>query len=304
MEYRNEYEELTKEGINVIAKNYCDPGCVVITPFDMVVDQVTKIWSENILNEHHYDTCGYGTWCAIEGRVKNDRAAYTIKDFSNKAKIPELMEDIWNECFNILEQRGVEKEKLPGYEEVFSKQVKNNVISRFTQDLEFFFKKNEIRTYRYIWNHYNYHIFEGSQGLGLDVDTKHIWHTTSKTGLANPYNMLKNKRGFNAEVCYVSRTYLTRHGDGPLENEVQSEELNNNIIDTTNVFNNLQGELRYGLIDKEKQEQRINDDYKIAEKDEKFIKTIAFTHCNEYSYDIQNSNYISDHKCRVKKINP
>ena len=43
-------------------------------------------------------------------------------------------------------------------------------------------------------------------------------------------------------VLYVTRTYLTRHGAGPLENEDPSIKL----LDTTNVNNNWQGTIRFG----------------------------------------------------------
>lgn len=43
-------------------------------------------------------------------------------------------------------------------------------------------------------------------------------------------------------ALYVTRTYLTRHGAGPLENEDSGIKL----LDTTNVHNDWQGTIRFG----------------------------------------------------------
>ena len=62
--------------------------------------------------------------------------------------------------------------------------------------------------------------FEGAQGLCLDMDNKEAWpHVThSKTGMHNVRQLWKGE----FETYYVSRTYFTRHGAGPLPGEIQS----------------------------------------------------------------------------------
>ena len=53
------------------------------------------------------------------------------------------------------------------------------------------------------------------------------------------------------EVRYVTRSYLTRHGAGPLPTECQKETINADMADRTNVPNPHQQSLRYGLFDPE-----------------------------------------------------
>jgi adenylosuccinate synthase len=89
-------------------------------------------------------------------------------------------------------------------------------------------------------------IFEGAQGLMLDEDRIDQWpHVTrSKTGLDNVV-FLANKFGLdNLDVTYVSRTYLTRHGAGPLAGECDWK-----LPDCTNIANQFQGQLRFAPLD-------------------------------------------------------
>lgn len=90
-------------------------------------------------------------------------------------------------------------------------------------------------------------IFETGQGLLLDQDYEayapHL--TSSKTGIHNPTIFLE-KRGLSLEeAIYVTRPYVTRHGNGPLPCEVDRFELPGVGEDLTNRPNQWQGTLRY-----------------------------------------------------------
>ncbi len=87
-----------------------------------------------------------------------------------------------------------------------------------------------------------YVIFEGAQGLMLDEDRKdqfpHV--TRSKTGLTNVLHLAPQFGIDKLDVTYASRTYMTRHGAGPLVGECDWQ-----FTDTTNVPNQYQGVLRF-----------------------------------------------------------
>ena len=90
-------------------------------------------------------------------------------------------------------------------------------------------------------------IFETGQGLLLDQDYEtyapHL--TSSKTGIYNSAIFLE-KRGLTLdEAIYVTRPYVTRHGNGPLPCEVDPSELPGVGEDLTNQPNEWQGTLRY-----------------------------------------------------------
>lgn len=90
-------------------------------------------------------------------------------------------------------------------------------------------------------------IFEAGQGLLLDrnneVFSPHV--TASDTGLKNPCRFMGRIGAALDEVVYVSRTYVTRHGPGPLPNECPRELLGHIREDRTNATNAWQGSLRY-----------------------------------------------------------
>lgn len=83
-------------------------------------------------------------------------------------------------------------------------------------------------------------IFEGSQGLGLDMEMGTFPHVThARVGYSGISQELLNQFD-QRQVTYVTRAYLTRHGNGPMETSgtVQYE-------DDTNVANKGQGSIRF-----------------------------------------------------------
>lgn len=298
MEFYREYTELYNKGIKV-PLCFCNPNAKVITPFDMVVDRAFEENFTKVNGEKEYASCMLGSWCAAEDRIPLGRTAYSISDFKNIELIPFLMEEIWKDCISILNSRGIDIESTS-----FSYIIKNKniIVHNFTKDLEFFFSKVKFVDFDTLWEEHNSFVFETGQGLGLDKDVDNRWHTTSSTGVMNPFNMLKDKSDFNAEVCYVTRSYLTRHGAGPLEEQVDKREINDSMVDSTNVYTEFVGSLRYGFLEKQKQKQRIEKDWSIVGKDNRFKKSIAVTHCNEFENTYGDSKYVSSSKFSVKEL--
>ena len=126
---------------------------------------------------------------------------------------------------------------------------------------------------------YDYVIFEGAQGLLLDQNNlEYAPHLTpGSTGIKNPMDIIA-KRKADVEVCYVTRTYMTRHGAGRFDTECSKKEINSQITDLTNIPNPYQDTIRYGTLDLVDLKDRIENDSKgFAVK-----KSLAVTHCNEY----------------------
>lgn len=90
-------------------------------------------------------------------------------------------------------------------------------------------------------------VFEGSQGLLLDMDNKDSFpHVTrSNTGLKNVRALCARAGITDIEPYYVSRTYLTRHGAGPLPGEDPTLW----FADDTNTENDWQGKIRFAPLD-------------------------------------------------------
>jgi len=107
-------------------------------------------------------------------------------------------------------------------------------------------------------------VFEGAQGLLLDQDSEFYPHVThSKTGITNVIQIARETGIDQIDAVYVARTYLTRHGAGPLPGEDPALSYH----DDTNVENEWQGKLRFapmlpGLIS-----NAVFADYAIARED-------------------------------------
>ncbi len=91
-------------------------------------------------------------------------------------------------------------------------------------------------------------VFEGSQGLLLDQDNREYFpHVTrSHTGLKNVRALCAQAGIDQIDAYYVSRTYLTRHGAGPLP----GEDPGLSFADDTNHQNTYQGDLRFAPLDR------------------------------------------------------
>ena len=98
-------------------------------------------------------------------------------------------------------------------------------------------------------------VFEGTQGLLLDQGSREFFpHVTrSHTGLQNVRALCAQAGIADIEAYYITRTYLTRHGAGPLPGEDRAL----SFEDDTNVENRYQGRLRFAPLDARALQQRI-----------------------------------------------
>ena len=86
------------------------------------------------------------------------------------------------------------------------------------------------------------YVFEGSQGILLDQRFGIMpYCTPSNTTSQNAYELLKRLNlHTKVEVCYVTRPYITRHGNGPFCSTKPVRE----VIDPNNKYNDFQKTLR------------------------------------------------------------
>ena len=96
---------------------------------------------------------------------------------------------------------------------------------------------------------YEITVFEGAQGLLLDSENEsfapHV--TASRTGLHNPLKLCEECGIALGLAVYVMRSYVTRHGAGPLPCECDRTVLGDIGPDPTNVENRWQGRIRYAF---------------------------------------------------------
>lgn len=107
-------------------------------------------------------------------------------------------------------------------------------------------------------------VLEGAQGLLLDQTNGAFPHVTrSNTGLANALDIAIESGIQALDVTYVTRAYLTRHGAGPLANELPTKPYAD-IVDLTNQPNTYQGSLRFAYLDHDQLAAAIQHDLQSA----------------------------------------
>ena len=102
-------------------------------------------------------------------------------------------------------------------------------------------------------------VFEGAQGLLLDQNNKEFFPhlTRSNTGMKNVRALCAQANITDIDTYYVSRTYLTRHGSGPLPGEDAAL----SYPDDTNVEHSYQGSIRFAPLDINKLRSRCAEDF-------------------------------------------
>jgi len=116
-------------------------------------------------------------------------------------------------------------------------------------------------------------IFEGAQGLLLSQDN--VWRmphlTPSYCGMRNVRKLAWQAGIDRVEPYYVSRTYMTRHGNGPLV----WEDPGMKFKDNTNTRNQWQGKLRQAPLNGYSMIKRIHTDHEKP--------NLVLTHCDQRS---------------------
>lgn len=164
-----------------------------------------------------------------------------------------------------------------------STEVLENIAAEVLRNRDYVRLADNVQT---LLKEYDRVIFENGQGLLLDEDNEkfapHV--TASRTGLENPCAFLKRYDMELDEVVYVTRSYVTRHGAGPLPYECSPGEIGLYQADRTNVANPWQGKLRFaphGSID-----EFVNpvlEDLEVAKKYDVLsrYRSLMVTHLNE-----------------------
>lgn len=278
--FKKEYEELERKG--VATKTFVHKDCLVTTPFDMIINQIV----EEYRNENRHGSCGLGVNETIVRNNKLDKI--TISEILS---ILPLVNHVYSNLDYIASYYFPDRLKELGIESIPTKWVeilskKENIIENYISDLYMMQSIIEFVDDS-IFDKYEYVIFEGAQGLLLDQNNMEYFPhlTPSNTGLTNPVSMLKGRDVKDVEVCYVTRTYMTRHGAGRFDTECSKDEINPSMVDLTNVPNEFQGTLRYGKLDWNDLKNRIENDFEKNSNGLDIKKSLAITHLNEYVID-------------------
>ena len=220
-------------------KVFIHPKCRIVLPCDVMRNRAKEV-ARGI---HRHGSCGMGIY---ECAKRNQNSNHTL-----------YMMDMMD-SFTLYS-------KAIALEKIFSNMVNDEVynIDNFMRAADYVVRNCQVVELNQIAQKFDTLIFEGGQGLLLDQcnkgDFPHL--TPSSVGSYNIHNLINNFGAESTDVFYVSRSYMTRHGAGPMDTECTKEYINPDIVDATNLRNDWQGELRFGYLDTDKLYQRVKADF-------------------------------------------
>ena len=291
MIFSQEVEELTALGYE--PRVYIHPLCKISNPFDMILNQII----EEHRSGRRHGSCGVGIYETLL-RTKEDKYSIFFGElfFLTDEQIRSRLQTIRDEWI----KTRFSMEDIEFISEEWSNIINSSsLIDHYLIDLKFM-KDISVKANNSILSRYKNIVFENGQGLLLDQNnTEYYPHLTpSNTGCKNALDIISksfpNKQNLKIEACYVTRTYLTRHGAGRLDNECKREDINKDMFDHTNLPNPHQGTLRYGYLITGDLMLRILKDFKLLSNQYPLNSTcsLAMTHVNEYiDDDVWNMNY-------------
>ena len=210
-------------------------------------DVLLNMGAELARGKNRHGSCGMG----IEECVQRNAAGYgiTVEELAGWTK-----QDLVDRLKQIRKEYTGRRAKIlgiypsnPYYEMLYNEIVLKNFVEEVKKNVNLLTLVDADRKWLEEIKHFQHLIFETGQGLLLDQDYEayapHL--TSSKTGIHNPAVFLEKRGLFLDEAIYVTRPYVTRHGNGPLPCEVDPSELPGVGEDLTNRPNEWQGTLRY-----------------------------------------------------------
>ncbi len=215
----NEQKELEKKNGNTTL--YIHPLAKVTTPFD--------VWHNrnNVKNLSH-GSCGKG----IGATMKRNEGPYKLYAIDLVAPKPLLIERL---------------KSIANYYGISDSEDLQNEVSYFLQSVAAIDWK--IKDYSFL-KQYETIIFEGSQGVLLDMNHGVFPNVTyANTTAKNAIEICNKLQIDDIETFYVSRSYVTRHGNGWMLNEEEITLINNE--EETCTYNEYQKHLRFGKLNLE-----------------------------------------------------
>ena len=209
---------------------YIHPLAKLTTPADVAYNK----WREMRLN---HGSCGLGVGATMTRNETTGYKLYAI-DLLNKSTLKEKVNNIYEYYRGqIVRETGLDSD-------FFMKEYDTELhyFNHYSNELKF-----HIKSYDFLRD-YNNLIFEGSQGVMLDMNHGIFPNVTyANTTSKNAIEISKKLNIKDIEIYYVTRCYQTRHGIGWMSGKDLMGEINN--PDETNVLGEWQGEFRIKEID-------------------------------------------------------
>jgi adenylosuccinate synthase len=275
MQFSREYRQLTAMGAAPVF--HMDRDCRFTTPYDMLVNQ--KVHQA----QGTHGTCGMGIWETYKRYAGGEGLTVGAYMAMTEVQRYRYLDQIRAGALARLADMGTPEQMR----EALALAGDERLLVNFMEDLEDMAALTEEGGLcgPEILLSYDNVVFENGQGLILDWsddEEKAVYTTPSRTGLAAVSSLVEQVfSGQSVEVCYVTRSYQTRHGDGPMDGECPREELGRGVRELTNQTNPFQGHFRFGRLEVEGLHERIRRDFGDRGSRNTYKKSIAVTHLDQ-----------------------
>ncbi|MFY0656324.1 MAG: adenylosuccinate synthetase [Neptunomonas phycophila] len=256
---------------------FIHPTAKVTTPYDVMINWALE--DKRKVSHSAHGSCGFGIGQTEE---RHESIQLLTHQLDNPDVIRSTLRKIRDEYYKPF----VVKHRLSGYlDESFNDdQIIEDFIAHCHMMLEMVYVADYTRLVSF-----DHIVCEGAQGLLLDQEHKWFPHVTrSNTGLTNVEEIYKQINHENLDpvidVYYISRSYLTRHGNGPLPFECEGK-IYSSIVDNTNFTNHYQGALRFAPLNLDLLRESISND--IENVDIEVNTTLVVTCFNQLPNTIQ-----------------
>ncbi|MBR4431283.1 MAG: adenylosuccinate synthetase [Clostridiales bacterium] len=221
----NDFAKVSSKPVKI----YASPLCNITLLYDVYINQKR----EELRGSDKHGSCGMGIWEATKrslngfGVTLGEIHSNTVSELA--AKLAKIESDYVSSKiakFGISEELNLDTLE---YADILKDALEKHVVL-VDDELSFLMSYDNV-------------VFEGGQGLLLDTARDDLWpHTTcSRTNLTNPVMILESHGLKLDEAVYVTRTYLTRHGAGPFNEDPELD-----FVDETNITNPWQDKMRFG----------------------------------------------------------
>lgn len=213
-----------------------DPLCPVTTPYDIAYNQALESYSTR-----RHGSVGVGFGATIERHHHTPH-----KLFIQDLKYPMILDHKLKEIRNYYLGKAIN-------EAIHYPHPGDSEIDVFKKDASSMTEFADMKSENKVFEQYRHNtiIFEGAQGIMLDMDHGFFPHVTrSHTTCRNAMEMINRNKLNPPDIYYVTRAYQTRHGAGPMTNEDHWQ--NGMIKDNPHEKNKLdpwQGHFRKAILD-------------------------------------------------------
>lgn len=199
------------------------------TPYDIAWNQLRER-----INRH--GSCGLGVGATAKRQTETPFKIY-VGDI--------LLPNVLKHKLNLIREYYIDQIALTREQSRF-----NEIASLYLHDFNVAIDSKDfssIHLMNSIPNRKHY-IFEGAQGIMLDMDYGIFPHVTySHTTSKNALELCKELGIDDIHLYYITRTYQTRHGNGPMTSDIPVKLINNE--NETNQWNMYQEHFRTAAID-------------------------------------------------------